>query len=262
VCNVLHRAAQKHERDGILALILAGFALALPTKVVNIVTGTALLSLRNVYEGRVDVRLDFEAVDSTIAARLLRGYESDEALFVEEYLPGDADVIELGGGIGYVSSVVDSVLSENIEHHVLEPNPLFHDALEANRALNDANFAIHEFAYDPRNGSVSFYPAEVPTGGSTRICREEIQEVPATNLEDLTMQLGIEMFDLVCDIEQAEVDLLEDEMDYLEEHCRMVILEWHVDKELLGSLLDDTPFSEVDRRNGVYVLVNELVWEQ
>lgn len=256
--DIKQRVRKKYRCHGLLAVILSGLVKVLPKGLVNTLTGGALLLTRNVYEVRdVRVNLGHETVDATMAARLLRGYESDEVRFVNAHLPSDIAVIEMGGGIGYVSCVIQFNLDDDTPHHVLEPNPELLDALEANRSLNDADFVIHDLAYDPIQQSVPFFTAEVPTGGSTKIDRGNGLSVPATSLQELGRNLDVEEFTLVCDIERAEVQLLEEEMQYLEGRCKMIILEWHVSEERLRSLLTETSFSELDRRNGVYVLVND-----
>jgi hypothetical protein len=63
-------------------------------------------------------------------------YELPERELIRKYLPSNARVLELGGGIGVVSCLTNSLLRDKHAHVVVEANPLLIPFLESNRDLN------------------------------------------------------------------------------------------------------------------------------
>ncbi|WP_155119341.1 FkbM family methyltransferase [Halomicrobium katesii] len=195
-------------------------------------------------------------MDNSMVGRVLRGYESTEVRFVQQYLPQQTPVVELGGGIGYVSCIIDGELPPETRQYVFEANPDAIPLLATNRDLNGSGFEIRNLAYDPDRDRVEFFPAQTLTGGSTRIEHGEPTMVDAASLADVVDMFGLDRFVLVSDIEEAETDMMKLEQDVLAQHCELMIIEWHDETRFLHDALAGTPFTEVDRESGVHVLRN------
>src|ERR1700722_6435882 len=73
-------------------------------------------------------------------------YEAGERKLIRQFLRGDDRVIELGGGIGVLSCLVNSPLTARTQHLVVEANPELIPILRRHRELNRAGFEIETCA--------------------------------------------------------------------------------------------------------------------
>lgn len=85
--------------------------------------------------------------------RLVHGSLDQELtgqLLVTAFLPRDACVLELGGNVGRVSCVVNSLLHDRSRHVVLEIDPATADRLAENRDANGLAFRVEAAALGGR----------------------------------------------------------------------------------------------------------------
>ena len=73
-------------------------------------------------------------------------HESHEIALVHRHLGAGLPVIELGGGIGIVSCIINRKLAHPRNHIVLEANPDLIPTLETNRDINQCEFQIQTAA--------------------------------------------------------------------------------------------------------------------
>jgi FkbM family methyltransferase len=138
---------------------------------------------------------EYEAKESEAALRVVR--------------EGDV-VVELGGGIGYMSTLVATKRAIK-SVHVFEANPNLIPYIKSVHAANDVtNAHVHNAILGPRKSTVDFYIREPMLGSSLAILEGEI-DPPATKVDVLDAkttfaELGANV--LICDIEGAEVDLI------------------------------------------------------
>lgn len=138
---------------------------------------------------------EYEAKESEAALRVVR--------------EGDV-VVELGGGIGYMSTLVATKRAIK-SVHVFEANPNLIPYIKSVHAANDVtNAHVHNAILGPRKGTVDFYVREPMLGSSMAILEGEV-DPPATKVDVLDAkttfaELGANV--LICDIEGAEVDLI------------------------------------------------------
>lgn len=125
------------------------------------------------------------------------GWEQCEHDRVNRFLP-DMDVIELGGGTGYISCFINKKLSPNRKHIVLESNTEWIPMIQNHAKLNNCHFDLINEAYS-----------------STGL-----------NLASIIKTFSIRDFVLVMDIEGAEVDLINNELSVLDS-CKLAIIEFH-----------------------------------
>lgn len=175
------------------------------------------------------VRLDLsdERIDAdTTRAVFTGGYESEERWLAAKHLDWDTDVIELGAGMGYISCYVARHLDRGAELLAVEADEALVDLIETNRSLNGLDFRVCNRAYFPGRDEVGF-----ERGDTLLLGRVERQggggAVSTTTLEALAAALDAPRFNLVADIEGAELQLVETELDILRERCETMILELH-----------------------------------
>lgn len=213
------------------------------------------------------VKLDVssKAVTEKIRASIARGaYEQGEQKLITEYIEPEDDVIELGGGLGFIATFTNIRLSEMTTHLVVEANPRLRGVINQTRELNQASFELISKAYHPTDESVSLYLHPHFWSNSTVSDTGKAIEVETVNLQQLVDEYSLEEFSLVVDIEGAEVELAE-EMAVLESHCKLLIVEFHDTKSEHQSVADEirafrrsleqSPFRQVanDETKGVYL---------
>lgn len=165
----------------------------------------------------VSFPLDPEIITTRIA-RKLRGeiYETSEIVTIERLLSPGARVLELGGGLGFVSSF--ALLNCKVEHVTcVEANPILCDYIRRVHAANGITAAkvingavLADTAPEPANGMLPFYVSspfwssslkEHPDGRQTRI------SVPALRIGALVEKCQPTV--LICDIEGGELGLFD-----------------------------------------------------
>ena len=168
-------------------------------------------------------------ISNAIRSRLARGrYERPELELIADWLDPDAPVIELGGGIGVVATLVNRMLRNPLEHVVVEANPSLIPVLHHHKALNRAGFVVEHAALDYSGSPTArlvhgkeFISGRVGTAGDEGVA------VPVITLERLVQRFPWENATLVCDIEGLEIELVEREGELLARHCRTLIIELH-----------------------------------
>jgi FkbM family methyltransferase len=200
-------------------------------------------------------------VDESMRAQLFtNNYEAEERRAVARYLRRDLPVVELGGSMGVVACVTNRLLINQKAHLVVEANPLAIPHLELNRKLNHCKFEIVNRAIAYGVDSVTFRP-------SSSLCGNSITadgDLPPVTVE--TVQLGelvrtrdFRRFNLVCDIEGLEYDLVCQESEVLK-MADTIIMETHAryfgeDKlRFMMSKLQDLGFNLVEETGFVVVL--------
>jgi len=200
-------------------------------------------------------------VDESMRAQLFtNNYEAEERRAVARYLRRDLPVVELGGSMGVVACVTNRLLINKKAHLVVEANPLAIPHLELNRKLNHCKFEIVNRAIAYGVDSVTFRP-------SSSLCGNSITadgDLPPVTVE--TVQLGelvrtrdFRRFNLVCDIEGLEYDLVCQKSEVLK-MADTIIMETHAryfgeDKlRFMMSKLQDLGFNLVEETGFVVVL--------
>ena len=138
---------------------------------------------------------DYEAKETEAALRVVR--------------EGDV-VVELGGGIGYMSTLVATKRAIK-SVHVFEANPNLIPYIQSVHAANDVtNAHVTNAILGTRKGSVDFYVREPMLGSSMQVLEGEVDpssvKVDVLNAKTTFKDIGANV--LICDIEGAEVDLI------------------------------------------------------
>lgn len=175
-----------------------------------------------------------EGVNPNIAASIFWGfYEAGELRFIHQYYKGNSDIVELGGSMGIVSSHLVSLQKSGRKLITVEANPFLAETLKSNvnRFLNPENkFALLTKAIAYKSSEVALRISDNSTETKAELvshekkCNEVI--VPAVKLSDIIAEFSLKDFTLVCDIEGAEIELLENEDEALK-NCRELFIELH-----------------------------------
>lgn len=144
--------------------------------------------------------------------RLLRGnaYEAKETEAALRVVREGDRVIELGGGIGYMSTLVATKRSVETVH-VFEANPGLIPYIHSVHAANDVtNAHVTNAILGPRKGKVDFYLRDPMLGSSMQPLEGEVDpvsvKVDVLNADHVFRDVRPNV--LICDIEGAEVDLI------------------------------------------------------
>ena len=203
---------------------------------------------------------------SAIKALKRNTYELEERLFVNKYLKSDLPVVELGGAYGVVSSDISARLKGLQAHIILEAIPDLVKIIEKNVGVGIGdNVHVHNAALSYNRDLVEFDVKE--SVHSSRIADNDVRSsAKRIKVPSITLQKLLEIYDvkddycLVCDVEGAEINLLEHEQDVLK-RCVIAIIEFHplVFAEMRRStleffeLIEAAGFSIVDRQSSVIV---------
>jgi FkbM family methyltransferase len=168
-------------------------------------------------------------ISNALRARLLRGrYERSERELLAAWLDPAAPVVELGGGIGVVATLVNRRLRHPARHVVVEANPALIPVLERQKALNRARFTIVHgaVAYGVSDTAALHVDMEF-ISGRIGAAQTATVAVPALTLRQVLEPRPWTDVTLVCDIEGLETELVEYEGDILARSCRTLVIEVH-----------------------------------
>lgn len=152
-----------------------------------------------------------EIMQGKIRRMLRRGvYERKESEAALRVVRAGDVVVELGGGIGYMSTLVAT--KRKIESvHVFEANANLIPYMKQVHEVNGVtNAHVTNAILGPRKGKVDFYIREPMLGSSMEVLEGEVDppsvKVDVLNAKTTFKDIGATV--LICDIEGAEVDLI------------------------------------------------------
>jgi FkbM family methyltransferase len=194
----------------------------------------------------VELKIEGESITPQIQKKFLVGdYEVGTTDHVDNYIPSEIDVVEIGGGIGFVSCFTNQRIDEGQTHIVLEPNPQIRSLLEDNRTRNNSWFTLLTTAYSPTNEKIEMVVSDEFWSASTHEQRIPAvswetrgrYEVKATSIEALIEEHNLSEFALVMNAEGIEYEVIEHELDLLANYCPVLITAFH---PVAGDPLDES----------------------
>jgi FkbM family methyltransferase len=200
-------------------------------------------------------------VPANVIDLLLSGlYETPERQALRKFLDPELPVIELGACVGVVSCLTNRCLRRPEKHVVVEANPALLPLLEENRARNDCRFEIVHAAVSHGAETITFHVDDNILASSVDGDPGRGVTVSTVTLERLLDDHGFQNATLLCDIEGAELQLVEHELKTFAERISTIIMELHdriVGQEptqrMLASL-QSAGFNIVSRDGDVVVL--------
>jgi FkbM family methyltransferase len=191
-------------------------------------------------------------------------YEEPERKALNKFLDPELPVIELGACIGVVSCLTNRRLHKPEKHVVVEANPALLPLLEQNRARNNCHFKIVHAAVSHGAETITFNVDDNILAGSVHGDERQGVVVSTVTLERLLNERGFERATLICDIEGAELQLVEHELKTLSERVVTIIMELHdriVGQEptqrMLGTL--ERIGFKIEKRDGDVVVLRKIV---
>lgn len=142
-----------------------------------------------------------------------KAFEREERDLVKRHLNGNETVLELGGFVGVVACVINSLLREPERHVVVEVLDKYAELLRRNRNGNCAKFHVV-------SGQL------VETSG--RMWRDWYDRPKDVTIAELESKFSLHFDTLVMDIEGAEFDLIDQYPEFFENpSLSKVMVEWH-----------------------------------
>jgi FkbM family methyltransferase len=214
----------------------------------------------------IPIRIPADA-DVFLRFRLSRGipHEAPEARMVQRHIRPHENVLELGGSVGIVSAVIRKTIGPDAQHVILEANPDLIEICKENANIGakpGRTEVVAEVLDSSGSASVCFRNTTDALGGRVARHGEDGVEVRATTLAKLVKRIRPGWFALVCDIEGAELALLERELQAMA-RVRVFILECHphlypgkqVDLDRIIGMTEGCGFQLVDSEHCVYTFV-------
>ncbi len=206
----------------------------------NRVVGGALRRVKHdrfAMHGACIVTTPRDVVSAEVCAALaFRTYESAELALVQSLLIPDLDTIELGGALGVTGSAILRRLTQPARLISAEFRPELLPILERNLSLNSCGnkFSIvpRAIAYPLGTDRCTHADFVIPAGsfGSRKGYKHALGfrtiHAQTTTLREIYEEFSLGSFQLICDIEGAELEIIEQDRAVLEK-CRVLIIELH-----------------------------------
>jgi FkbM family methyltransferase len=154
-------------------------------------------------------------------------YEEPERKALGKFLDPELPVVELGACIGVISCLTNRRLRKPENHVVVEANSALLPLLEQNRARNACRFKIVHAAVSHGAETITFNLDDNILASSVHGDERRAVAVSTVTLERLLNDHGFQQATLICDIEGAELELVEQELKTLGERVSMIIMELH-----------------------------------
>lgn len=177
----------------------------------------------------VDIEVPAHVVTQRAQELLRQGrYERRELDVAMTTLTFTRPLIEIGGGIGYTSCILNRALPERIRpyHYVLEPHPVFATITERNRDRNGMAFQVLQEAIGYGVEHIDLQDLRV-LGGPPKARKLGEGTVEATTLDALFARLPVETFELVMDAEGIEGAVVVEDLGSIAEACPRLTFEYH-----------------------------------
>jgi len=169
--------------------------------------------------------------NDTVRSMLFWGfYESAEIRLIQNYLPKNIPVIELGSSLGIVSSTTISCLDLNTPYTCIEANPFLKDYINYNISKHNPqknNFSVINAAISYKtNGFIEINVSSNNTESSI-VRSADYSNLKTTKVKAITLGEIINTeYTLICDIEGAEIDMLLNDISALTK-CKHLFIELH-----------------------------------
>ena len=214
-----------------------------------------------------NVRLDLSSAavaDRTRACIYWGLYESAERRFIQKYLYDSVDVVELGSSIGANSSIAAGRLKQGTRLVCVEANATLLETLHGNLGLNAKHLEVSvvnaAICYSGPSIQFAVHPDGISSAVNHSHDRSTTVEVPATTLSSIIAEHVESQYQLISDIEGAEVEILELDRSAFAS-CKQIIIELHTatfrDKEYsiedLIAKFVSLGYRQIDRHGPVVV---------
>ncbi|OHX66920.1 FkbM family methyltransferase [Flammeovirga pacifica] len=152
-------------------------------------------------------------IPKDLTTRFFRGaftlgwYEKQERMYIPQYLPKEAKVLELGGCIGVVSCVINKTLTDPKQHITVEANPYLIEHLNRNKEKNNCQFEVVNKIVSPEK-SITFHINKSIVESSANKKTGTTVEVEGITPHQIQEKYNITFDTLIMDIEGGELHIL------------------------------------------------------
>lgn len=207
--------------------------------IANLVGAWVTLNGEKVVSHGVVLNVNNNQITNSVKYHLFsQKYEVQEFNLIQKYFQPNIDVVEFGGGIGFISCIIGKKINPLNKHIVVEPNPFLLRLLNSNKLLNNCNFKIISYAYSSHTSNVLLGIGGPFESGHITTASKNTVEVPSINLKEMVKKYDLNQFFLVADVEGKEFDLIKKEFQILSSHCPMVLIEFHDQFGSMESMID------------------------
>ncbi|HJJ42280.1 MAG TPA: hypothetical protein O0W90_03055 [Methanocorpusculum sp.] len=155
---------------------------------------------------------------------------------VDEYLPKDKPVIELGAGIGVLSAYINDRISIPVDHIAVEPNPYLYNGLMKTKEINSlgTTFVQKAIAYGSENVTMSV--KKDITDNKIVINGEIVNtvSVPASSVQKIAETYGFKDkkdITVVMSVVGTEHEIIQREIGFFEDSVGTVISAVYTDSK-------------------------------
>ena len=138
----------------------------------------------------------------------LSNYELSEKYLIEKYLDKTDKILELGGCLGVISLITNSILNIKSNHIVLEIDELKFKYLKLNKHVNEAKFHIINGAISDNN-KMYYMPSSNFWGGQITDSVKNTKSINTYNINEIEDEFQIKFNTLIMDIEGGEIEIFE-----------------------------------------------------
>lgn len=167
--------------------------------------------------------------DAEMGYRIENGiYEKDEIYLVNKMDIKDSTVLELGGCLGVLSTILNKKLAKPQNHIVIEPNPELIDTITYNKLHNNCKFKIENCVISKNGLHTTFTCYDKAVAGSAHR-RDNFEKNPRKyEIKNKTLDDYDHKFDvIVMDIEGGELQFLYENHEYIKKNTKYIMLEIH-----------------------------------
>jgi FkbM family methyltransferase len=237
--GIISKAKNKYRREGLVPLFKSG------TQYMMSNVETDPVALRNLFEvsvlgnsvvrsGGVCLNIDTPKFDDNMKKQAIHNNFGPSTEAVDKIAGSiaatEADLIEIGAGIGYMSCQINRRMDSDKTHVAVEANELLIPVIEEVKKLNDCTFNIENKAYAVDEAEIelklyeNYIDSTVKPGRGTPI---ETVSVPTTTVGELREAYDLSEFVLYTNMEGSEYDLIDEEIDLIRNHCPLIIIGFH-----------------------------------
>lgn len=151
-----------------------------------------------------------------------------EKTLIDRHLPRDHPVIELGGGVGYISAYIYKKIGDGVRQIVVEPSPDNVSCNKKTKELNDCDYILLEGAYSINDRSTTLNIGDKFSNGSTvnEISNRQI-EVEGFSISSICSVYELEEITLISDMEGGEFSMINEELETLSDSVLFAVIEFH-----------------------------------
>jgi FkbM family methyltransferase len=167
--------------------------------------------------------------DPEMGQRLKNGtYEKDEIYILNKLDIKDCTVLEVGGCLGVLSTIINKKLNNPQNHVVIDANPELIDTITYNKLHNNCKFKIDNCIIS-KNGSHTMFTCYDKAVAGSAHRRDNWEKNPRKyEIKNKTLDDYDQKFDvMVIDIEGGELQFLYENCEYIKKNIKYVMLEIH-----------------------------------